>query len=234
MLLQLIRSDESFLNILVYFLLNLPIIFLAISVHEASHAFVSYKLGDPTAKNLGRITLNPLKHIDPIGFLSMALLGFGWANPVQINTRYFKKPKRDMALSAFAGPVSNILLAFVCTGILKLIITFAPVVRIDFVAGASFSSLALTLVTRLVFYSVLLNLMFAVFNMLPVPPLDGSRVIYTFLPAKYYFSVMKYERYIAIAIIILLFLGWISPVLNFFASGIANLFFFIFQIPIRI
>ena len=89
-------------------LLSLPIVFLALSLHETAHGYMAYKLGDPTAKNLGRLTLNPIKHLDPIGFLAMVLVGFGWANPVPVNTRHFKKPKRDMALTAAAGPVSNL------------------------------------------------------------------------------------------------------------------------------
>ena len=101
-------------------LLSLPIVFLALSVHETAHGYVAYKLGDPTAKNLGRLTLNPIKHIDPLGFICMLLCGYGWAKPVPVNTRYFKKPKRDMALTGLAGPVSNILLALIFILILRL------------------------------------------------------------------------------------------------------------------
>ena len=91
----------------IHLLLCIPIILLSLSLHETMHGYVAYKLGDPTAKNLGRLTLNPLKHLDPLGFLCMLLMGFGWANPVPINTRYFKNPRRDMAISAIAGPLSN-------------------------------------------------------------------------------------------------------------------------------
>ena len=101
-------------------LLSLPIILLVISVHETAHGYVASKLGDPTAKSLGRLTLNPLKHIDPIGFICMILCGFGWAKPVPINTRYFKKPRRDMALTGAAGPVSNLLMAVVFTLLYRL------------------------------------------------------------------------------------------------------------------
>ena len=107
-------------DFLIELLLSLPIIFLIISVHETAHGYVAYKLGDPTAKNLGRLTLNPLKHLDPLGFASMVLVGYGWANPVPINTRYFKKPRRDMALTGAAGPLSNLLLAIVFAVLLRL------------------------------------------------------------------------------------------------------------------
>ena len=98
---------------IIQLLLSLPIILLALSLHETAHGFVAYKLGDPTARNLGRLTLNPAKHLDPIGFICMLLAGFGWANPVPINSRNFRKPRRDIALTSIAGPLSNLLLAFV-------------------------------------------------------------------------------------------------------------------------
>ena len=107
-------------NDILMYLLSLPIILLALSVHEASHGIMANKLGDPTAKNFGRLTLNPLKHIDPFGFLCMLFFHFGWAKPVPVNSRYFKKPRRDMALTATAGPVSNILISLIFAGLLRL------------------------------------------------------------------------------------------------------------------
>ena len=109
---------SGFLDRLPSMLLSLPVIFLALSFHEMCHAYAAYRLGDPTARNLGRMTLNPAKHFDPIGFLCMLVLRFGWANPVPINTRNFKNPRRDMALSAAAGPLSNVLLALISAGVL--------------------------------------------------------------------------------------------------------------------
>lgn len=102
-------------------LLALPVVLLALSLHEAAHGFVALRLGDPTARNLGRITLNPIKHLDIIGFISMLLVGFGWANPVPVNTRHFKKPRRDMALTALAGPASNLLLSLVFLLLLRFL-----------------------------------------------------------------------------------------------------------------
>ena len=120
MLRYLLTSGGDTREYVIHILLCLPIILLALSLHETAHGFVAYKLGDPTAKNLGRLTLNPIKHLDPVGFLCMILAGFGWANPVPINTRCFKNPRRDMALSAAAGPISNFLLAVVFCGLLKI------------------------------------------------------------------------------------------------------------------
>ena len=112
---------QDIMNDIPRMLLMLPAILLSLSLHEAAHGYVAYKLGDPTARNLGRLTLNPLKHINLIGFLSMLFFRVGWANPVPINTRYFKKPKRDMALTALAGPLSNLCLAIIFTILLRLV-----------------------------------------------------------------------------------------------------------------
>ena len=102
-------------------LLSLPIVFLSLSVHETAHGYAAYRLGDPTARNLGRLTLNPLKHLDPVGFVCMLLAGFGWANPVPINSRYFRKPRRDIAIVGVAGPLSNLLLAVVFLLLLRFV-----------------------------------------------------------------------------------------------------------------
>ncbi len=213
-MLRYLLTDGSIQSYIIQMLLCLPIMLLVISCHEAAHGFVAYKLGDPTARNFGRITLNPIKHIDPIGALCMVLFGIGWANPVPINTRYFKKPKRDMALSAFAGPLSNLLLALVFG--LGLRISYAAL------ANASFASERAATIAYFFmlfwFYGIQINVSFAIFNMLPIPPLDGSRVLYTFLPPKYYFAVMKYERYITIAIMLLFLLGVLTPVISFLSD----------------
>ncbi len=205
----------------IHLLLSLPIILLSLSLHETAHAIAANKLGDPTAKNLGRITLNPLKHLDPIGFICMLLCGFGWANPVPINSRNLKKPRRDMALAAAAGPVSNLLLAFVFVILIKISFMLMP----DYFVSVKTFELANILIEFLSI-GVSLNITLAVFNLLPVPPLDGSRMLYVFLPQKQYFGLMKYERYISLGIMFLLLFGVLDPIISFVSNKIANVMLF--------
>lgn len=206
------------------FVLSLPIFMLALSLHEYAHGLVASKLGDPTAKSLGRLTLNPLKHLDLFGFLAMLLFGFGWAKPVPINTRYFKKPKRDMAITALAGPLSNILLAILFGAMLKLFsLINAAAIQTELMMNVwIFTGLMLS-------RGVYINVLFAVFNMMPVPPFDGSRLLFAVLPTKAYFWVQRYERYIYIGFLVLLILGVfdfpLSWTTNIVCEGIQNLFF---------
>ena len=216
--------------------LSLPVIILALSVHETAHGFVAYKLGDPTARNMGRLTLNPTKHLDPIGFICMLAFSFGWAKPVPINTRNFRKPRRDMAISAVAGPVSNVLLAFVFAGLLKIfymIIENLPPVE-DAQTYETLSTL-FTVIVILLSLGVVINVSLAVFNLLPIPPLDGSKILYMFLPQKYLFMFLQYERYISLALLVLLALDVLTVPLSFLSGGIINFIEFVYQmqIPIR-
>ena len=219
MLLQTLRGGDL-QGFLISLLLSLPIVLLSLSVHETAHGLVAYKLGDPTAKSLGRLTLNPIKHINPIGFLCMVLCGFGWANPVPINTRYFKNPKRDMALSALAGPLSNLILA----------ILFALLLRLEY---AVMDAVTLTDANFMVFYflntffklGITLNITLAVFNLIPCPPLDGSRIFFYFLPPNLYFKVMQYERYIALALMLALFVGLLDTPIHYVSNFFLNLIY---------
>ena len=211
----LITSNGDWRTYILSMLLTLPVILLSLTVHECAHGIVADKLGDHTAKNLGRLTLDPRKHLDPIGFICMLLFGFGWANPVPINTRYFKKPKRDMALSALAGPIANILLGFVFAILYET--EYALVKNITFTSAGT-GYYFLTILSDFLFVAARLNVYLAVFNMLPIPPFDGSRFFYIFLPTKWYFKVMQYERYIMLAILVLLWFGLLTGPLSAISS----------------
>ena len=190
MLLDLLLTGDI-QSALISFLLSVPIIILVLSVHEYAHGIVAKKLGDPTAENMGRLTLNPLKHIDPIGFVMFLIIGIGYAKPVPINSRYFKKPKRDMALVGASGPLSNLAMALLFTFLIKLmflLIPFAP-------ETVAWLPTALGYLYNILYLGVFYNLAFMIFNFLPVPPLDGSRILYAFLPSKALLWVQQHEQY---------------------------------------
>ena len=201
----------SMQNYLISLLLSLPIVLLSLSLHETAHGFAAWRLGDPTARNMGRLTLNPVKHLDPIGTLCMLLAGFGWAKPVPINTRNLRKPRRDMALCALAGPLSNLLLAIVFVLLLRFI-GYGWLARIlptsQFTYNVAYFSILF------LYYGVYMNVTLAIFNLLPIPPLDGSRILFLLLPPRLYFKIAPYERYITIAVMLLLLLGPLSNLIS--------------------
>lgn len=176
----------------------IPAALICITVHECCHGYIAYKLGDPTARLAGRLTLNPIRHIDPVGFLLLVVAGFGWARPVPVDTRYFKKPKRDMALTALAGPVSNFALAFVMMILLGAVTYLLP-------TGA-----AVDVIHNLILYTAVLSIGLGVFNLIPVSPLDGSKILFSVLPDNVYYKILRYERYGFILLIMLLYSGWIN------------------------
>lgn len=206
---------------LIVFLLTVPSMLIALTFHEVAHGYVAYKCGDPTAKYMGRLTLNPIKHLDPIGTLLMLLVGYGWARPVPVNSRYFKNPRKGMALTALAGPVTNLILGFLGVVIYWLVNYFA------FDAIMLGTASPLVEAARLfAYYFAMLNLVFAVFNMIPLPPFDGSRIFLVFLPPRYYFGIMKYERYILLGMLVLMYvLPWspINLIAEFIFEQMSNL-----------
>lgn len=182
----------------------LPIIFLSLSLHEMCHGYAAYKLGDDTAKVMGRLTLNPFAHLDLLGTLAMMFFGFGWAKPVPVNYANLKYKRLGPVLVALAGPLSNLIFAFFCMVLgIALIIT-----------GRGLSGFVGSYITT----AIILNVTLAVFNMLPVPPLDGSKVVISLLPYKWQYYVYKNEVYIQIVLFALLYLGVISPVINYLGN----------------
>jgi len=183
--------------------LLIPVILLALSVHEYSHGMVAYRLGDPTAKYAGRLTLNPLSHLDPIGTLMLFLVYFGWAKPVPVDPRHFANPKRDMLWVALAGPASNMFLAFL-SGLVIRFINAYPGPFMGSLIGNSFAVMMIL--------SLQINLALAVFNLLPIPPLDGSKVLYGLLPPQYEHVAYNLERYGPGILFGLILLGMITGV----------------------
>lgn len=204
---------------IISFLLSIPVILVSFSLHEFAHGFVAYKLGDPTARSLGRLTMNPLKHIDPIGALLMLVFGIGYAKPVPINTRYFKNPKWGMAISALAGPLSNLILGFVA-----YILSFVLSTKINFMLLSPAMFNFLIILCNLLFVMAYINVSLAVFNMIPIPPFDGSRILFAFLPTKIYFLVMKYERVIMFVLMAAIFFGAFGNIISYVVGAVLRLF----------
>ncbi|MEG0842407.1 MAG: site-2 protease family protein [Erysipelotrichaceae bacterium] len=190
----------------------LPAVLIALTLHELAHGFVSYKLGDPTPKQEGRLSLNPFAHLDPFGTLCLIVFGFGWAKPVMVNPNYYKNPKVGMVLTAIAGPLTNFLIAFVCLLLDVLMIRF----NLAYSNNFSFYIYNLLLVTSQI------SIGLGVFNLIPIPPLDGSKVLFALLPEQLYFKFMQYERYISVALIFVLYLGVLDAPLMMIRNGIAN------------
>ncbi len=178
---------------------------VALTVHEFSHGYAAYRLGDDTARNFGRLTLNPLKHIDPFGALCMIFFHFGWAKPVPINARNFRKPKRDFALTAMAGPLSNVILGFFSA--LLYLVSYKLLLTVAAGSGAGFLFNLVYNFTLFFSYFHILNIGLGIFNLIPIPPFDGSRILNVILPARIYFKVMRYERYIYWGVVGWLLLG---------------------------
>lgn len=191
-----------------------PPILLALTLHEYAHGYVAYRFGDPTAKAIGRLTLNPIKHLDPVGTIAFFLINIGWARPVPVNGTYFKNPKKDMVWVALAGPVTNLFLAIFSAIAAKIILqlsqTFPQSIVAEMILVPSFAMAQA---------SVWINLVLCIFNFLPIPPLDGSRILMGILPENLTRIYASFERYGFVLILILAFTGvlgkMIFPIINF-------------------
>ncbi len=192
------------------YLIIIPAVLICLTFHEAAHGLAAYWLGDDTAKRSGRLTLNPLDHLDPIGTLCMVFFGFGWAKPVPVNTSRFRNQKAGMALTALAGPTANFLLS---------VLLILAAVLLEVYAGGNRFAAALA---QFFLQTGQLSVGLGVFNLLPVPPLDGSRVLQVALPNRLYYKFYNYQAYFQIALLLLLFLGAFNNILYTLQAGMTN------------
>ena len=218
MLLDLIRGGNA-LSIFMGVCVSAFVVFCVMPIHEYSHALVATKLGDQTARLSGRLTLNPMAHISPWGAIMILLVGFGYAKPVPVNVRNtkMKNKKAAMALIALAGPLSNLIIGF-----LSIMVRYIIIVAASKRGGEMTTAIfALNIFFQ---YSAIININLAVFNLIPIPPLDGSRILFAILPSKFYFGIMKYERYIMAAMFLLLLTGVLTTPLSYLSNLIYNAF----------
>lgn len=212
MLSQLLSGHFTIQSIIAQIAAVLVIIFLILPFHEWAHAETAYLLGDKGIKERGRLSLNPLSHIDPIGALFMLLVGFGWAKPVPVDARYFKNPKLGMGITALMGPVANLVAGFVGLLVYYGILCASP----EFLLNNSFGEIVRIF---LIFY-VQVNVNLAVFNLLPLPPLDGSKILFVILPDKVVAFFYRYQMVFFALLFILIYTGPLSQLLGFLSSGV--------------
>ena len=197
-------------------LVSIPGLLLAISMHECAHGYAAYFMGDQTAKYSGRLSLNPLKHLDIVGALCMLFFRFGWAKPVPINSRNFKNPKVGIIVVSIAGPLANFVLGFLSALGFYLI---SP--------HLAFSNMFLQFLKTMFQYSAVMNVGFMVFNLIPIPPLDGSKILMEFLPYKVRYHIYRYEQYFGIILIIFVYAGVMTPVLGTLRTLVLEIYDFI-------
>ena len=219
MLFSILRGASG-IEIAILFLARLFVVFCTLPVHEYAHAFVADKLGDKTARLSGRLTLNPMAHIDILGAIMILFVGFGYAKPVPVNPRNFKNPKKGMAFTALAGPFSNILMAVVFMCLSNVLSLFG-------------SSLFVQAFYVFFSFAASINIGLAVFNLIPIPPLDGSRVLELLIPDKYYYKFAQYERYIVIVIFGLIVFGVLDAPLAFLQNHLYSALNYIVSLPFR-
>lgn len=206
---------QNFLNnfdgtVLLQLAIQIVAIVLCLTIHELSHGLAAYVLGDKTAKRAGRLSLNPFRHLEPVGFLMLLVARVGWAKPVPVDMRRFRHPKTYMALTALAGPISNFLTAFLALAGGGLVLRLFPQTASQVLAYTVF----------FLCYIAVLSVGLGLFNLIPVPPLDGSRVLFAFLPDRLYYLLMRYERWLMLVIIALAWFGLLSGPIDFCMSRV--------------
>ncbi len=212
MLRNVLSGGFSLIDILIYFLSSMVVVFLVLPIHEFAHGWTATKLGDPSARYDGRLSLNPMAHIDWMGAACILLFGFGWAKPVRVNARYFRNPKRDMAITAAAGPLSNLVMGFLFMFLSYA--TYVAAVRLDF--GL------LSYLISFFYFVAQINVALAIFNLIPIPPFDGSRLLSAFLPDRHYYKLMQYEQYFMIGVFVLLFTGILDRPLSMLNAAVLS------------
>lgn len=195
---------------------SVPAVLLALSAHEFAHGYVSYMLGDPTPKKNGRLSLNPLHHLDLVGTLSLLFFHFGWAKPVMVNPYYYKNKKQGMVNVALAGPLMNFILAFFSIFFFYLLIFFNLKGSIDL------SMVVWNYLLKFFQIFAIMNIGLGTFNLLPIPPLDGSKFVGAVLPEEQYFKYMRFEKYGTILLLLLLYSGVLSPILSFVQNALID------------
>lgn len=218
------RGQGDFLSLVIELCATLMVIFLVLPFHEWAHAWVASLLGDTNIKYRGRLSLNPMSHIDYVGSLCLLLFGFGWAKPVPVEANRFKNPKWGMALVSLAGPLANIVAAIAGGFIFYALLYLMPEKMLITSSAGAYVILFLQ-------YYIAINCSLAVFNLLPVPPLDGSKILFAFLPDRIVYKIYEKEQIISLVIMALLFMGVLSIPIAFLSGLVNNLVLFISELP---